>query len=48
MVEQFVDIGIFDPLFVGRCPVGIACWAAVKCPDRALMAGDLMFRSQLS
>jgi|GEM_PF-3963986 len=48
VVEQFVDIGIFVPLFTGRTPVGIACWASIKCPDRALIAGDLMFRSNLS
>ena len=48
LVEQFVDITVFRPLFIGRVPVGIACWASVKCPDRSLIAGDLMFQSQLS
>lgn len=42
LVEQFVDVRIFHPLFIGGTPVGIAAWAAVKCPDRALFAGDLM------
>ena len=41
--EQFVDISIFRPLFVANKPVGVACWAAVKWPDRMLFAGDMMF-----
>lgn len=40
--QQFVDIRIFHPLFMGGTPVGVAAWASVKCPDRMLMAGDLM------
>jgi hypothetical protein len=42
LVEQFVDVRIFHPLFVGGSPVGVAAWAAVKCPDRTLFVGDLM------
>lgn len=41
--EQFVDISIFRPLFVANKPVGVATWAATKCPDRTLMAGDMLF-----
>jgi hypothetical protein len=42
LVEQFVDVRIFHPLFIGGSPVGVAAWAAVKCPDRTLFVGDLM------
>lgn len=42
LVEQFVDLRIFHPLFKGGSPVGVACWAAVRCPDRAVIVGDLM------
>jgi hypothetical protein len=42
LVEQFVDVRIFHPLFIGGSPVGVAVWAAVKCPDRTLFVGDLM------
>jgi len=42
LVEQFVDVRIFHPLFVGGTPVGIAAYAAVRCPDRMLFAGDPM------
>lgn len=46
--EQFVDVSIFRPLFVSGVPVGICCWAAIECPDRALVAGDFLFQAQLS
>lgn len=42
LVEQFVDITKFHPLFIGGTPIGVAAWSAVKCPDRALFAGDGM------
>lgn len=42
MVEQFVNVTMFHPLFIGGKAVGVAAWSAVKCPDRALFAGDLM------
>jgi hypothetical protein len=42
LVEQFVDVRIFHPLFIGGSPVGVAAWASVKCPDRTLFVGDLM------
>lgn len=42
LVEQFVDVRRFHPLFTDGLPVGIAAWASVKCPDRALFAGDGM------
>ena len=38
--QQFVNVTIFHPLFVGGMPVGVATWAAVQCPDRLLFAGD--------
>lgn len=42
LAEQFVDLRVFHPLFKGGSPVGVACWAAVRCPDRAVIVGDLM------
>lgn len=42
MVEQFVNVSIFHPLFIGGKPVGVAAWAAVQCPDRMLFCGDLL------
>lgn len=42
LVEQFVDITKFHPLFMGGAPVGVAAWSAVKAADRALVAGDGM------
>ena len=42
LVQQFVDVRIFHPLFVGGRPVGVAAWAAVQSPDRMLFAGDPM------
>ncbi|HRH38557.1 MAG TPA: hypothetical protein PK760_09435, partial [Flavobacteriales bacterium] len=38
--EQFLNVSIFHPLFIGGSRVGVAAWAAVKCPDRMLFAGD--------
>jgi len=40
--QQFVNVSIFHPLFLSGKPVGVAAWASVQCPDRALMAGDLL------
>ena len=40
LVQQFVDVRIFHPLFMGGRPVGVAAWAAVQSPDRMLFAGD--------
>jgi hypothetical protein len=42
LAKQFVNVSIFHPLFLSGKPVGIAAWASVQCPDRALMAGDLL------
>ena len=42
LVQQFVDVRIFHPLFIGGRPVGVAAWAAVQSPDRMLFAGDGM------
>lgn len=42
LVQQFVDVRIFHPLFIAGRPVGVAAWAAVQSPDRMLFAGDLM------
>ncbi len=42
LVQQFVDVRIFHPLFISGRPVGVAAWAAVQSPDRMLFAGDLM------
>lgn len=40
LVQQFVDVRIFHPLFMAGRPVGVAAWAAVQSPDRMLFAGD--------
>ena len=40
LAQQFVNVSLFHPLFVGGRPVGVAAWAAVQCPDRMLFAGD--------
>lgn len=40
LVQQFVNVTIFHPLFMGGKPVGVATYAAVQCPDRMLFAGD--------
>lgn len=42
LVEQFVDVRLFHPLFTGGASVGVAAWSSVKCADRMLMAGDGM------
>ena len=42
LVQQFVDVRIFHPLFMAGRPVGVAAWAAVQSPDRMLFAGDPM------
>lgn len=42
MKKQFVNASIFHPLFMAGKPVGVAAWASVQCPDRMLMAGDLL------
>lgn len=42
MVEQFVNVSVFHPRFISGLPTGVAAWSAVKCPDRALFAGDIM------
>lgn len=46
--QQVVNVQVFDPLFRANKPVGIACWASILCPDRTLIAGDLLFRAQFS
>lgn len=40
LAQQFVNVSIFHPLFIGGKPVGVAAYAAVQCPDRMLFAGD--------
>ena len=40
LVEQFVNVSKFHPLFLAGLPVGVATWSSVKCPDRSLFAGD--------
>lgn len=42
LVEQFVDIGVFLPAWKGGASTGAAMWASIKCPDRTLIAGDLL------
>lgn len=40
LAQQFVNVTLFHPRFVGGLPVGVAAWSAVQCPDRMLFAGD--------
>lgn len=42
LAQQFVNVSLFHPMFIGGKPVGVAAWAAVQCPDRMLFAGDPM------
>ena len=42
LAQQFVNVSLFHPLFVGGKPVGVAAWASVQSPDRMLFAGDGM------
>lgn len=42
LVEQFVNVATFLPAWKGGAATGAAIWSAVKCPDRTLIAGDLL------
>lgn len=43
--DQFVNVSVFHPLFVGGVEVGRAAWASVRRPDRVLFAGDFLCRT---
>ena len=45
MADQFVNVTVFHPLFMGGVEVGRAAWASVKRPDRVLFAGDFLCRT---
>jgi ABC-type glucose/galactose transport system permease subunit len=46
LAQQFVNVSIFHPLFVGGTPVGVAAWSAVQSPDRMLFAGDPLYQTR--
>ena len=46
LAQQFVNVSLFHPLFVGGTPVGIAAWSAVQSPDRMLFAGDPLYQTR--
>ena len=46
LAQQFVNVSIFHPLFIGGTPVGVAAWSAVHSPDRMLFAGDPLYQTK--
>jgi hypothetical protein len=46
LAQQFVNVSLFHPLFVGGTPVGVAAWSAVQAADRMLFAGDPLYQTK--